>query len=380
MTRILVSGYYGFGNAGDEAILAGMIAALRADSPDVRFTVVSGKAARTRDLHGVEALSRNRPGPIWAAAGAADLVISGGGSLLQDVTGMRSIPYYLSVVAMARLRRRPAMFYAQGIGPVQRPLSRALVRLVGNRVQCVTVRDAESAAALRDLGVRRPPVTVTADAALSLPPGDRGAGRRLLADLGVPVGGAPLLGVCVRPWGTRPAGGAGGAGGHLAALAGALDRLQIGDSAVQPVLIPMQWPHDVAAGRLMAERMNTPPAVIDAPLDYRQALDAIAGCDAVLGMRYHALVFAAMCGVPLAGISYDPKNDNFLRRLGLAAVGQTHDLSADAVVAGVRGALGQTPAQQQRVRTAMAELAALSRENARLALELVGRRAHDVGP
>ena len=79
MANILVSGYYGFHNAGDEAILAGMIRAVRDLEPDARFTVISGTAAQTRSMHGVNAISRGDFKSIWRAMGRADLFVSGGG-------------------------------------------------------------------------------------------------------------------------------------------------------------------------------------------------------------------------------------------------------------------------------------------------------------
>lgn len=366
--NILVSGYYGFQNAGDEAILGGMIRAFRELDPAVRFTVISGRSANTRQVHGVDAVSRNRPRRIWDAVGRADLVISGGGSLLQDITGFKSIPYYLGVATMGVLRRKPVMFYAQGVGPVRGPVGRHLTRLVGNRVDLITVRDPESAAFLHRLGVRRPPVQVTADAALALDPGDPEAGRRLLAQAGVPDDGRPLIGVSVRPWkavevATEPA------------LAGALDALARSTGG-RVVFIPMQVPHDVAAAAEVRAMMQEPAVVLtesDRPT-YLDGLHLVAACDLMVGMRYHALVFAAMAGVPLVGLSYDPKNDAFLRLIGMAPAGSTAALDPQAVAAAGLAALGRPAAEVERLRRRMAEMSAKSRENARLALDLAGRR------
>lgn len=366
--NILVSGYYGFQNAGDEAILGGMIRAFRELDPEVRFTVISGRSADTRRMHGVEAVSRNRPRRIWAAAGQADLVISGGGSLLQDVTGFKSIPYYLAVATMGLLRRKPVMFYAQGIGPIRGLVGRSLTRRVADRVDLITVRDPESAELLRRLGVRRPPVRLTADAALALDPGDPEAGRRLLAQAGVRADGRPVIGVSVRPWKagevqTEPR------------LAGALDALAR-ETGGRVVFLPMQVPHDVAAAARVRALMQEPAVVLteaDRPT-YLDCLHLVAACDLLVGMRYHALVFAAMAGVPLVGLSYDPKNDAFLRQIGMAPAGSTAALETEAVVAAARAALGRPAAEAERLRARMAEMSTESRRNARLALDLVGRR------
>lgn len=365
MAEILVSGYYGFNNAGDEAILAGMLRALRDLVPDLRITVISGKAAHTRTLHGVEAVSRGDVQAIWQAMGRMDLMISGGGSLLQDVTSSRSLTYYLGLISMARLRFKPVVFYAQGVGPVTRLWGRTLIPAVVNRVSFITVRDEESAETLRRLRVRRPPVTVTSDAALALGPADPELGARLLAEFKVDLS-RPVIGVSVRPWkqGNRP---------MEPALAKALDRL-VRETGAQVVFLPMQQPHDVGAARAVASQMDEPAVIVRGSQTYADLHAMTACCDLIIGMRYHALVFAAMNGVPLVGISYDPKNDSFLRQIGEKAVGSTESLDADAVVAAGLRALAEAPAVRRRLQERMAELTPLSRKNAELVVDLLRQR------
>ncbi|HEY8347686.1 MAG TPA: polysaccharide pyruvyl transferase CsaB [Symbiobacteriaceae bacterium] len=365
MAEILVSGYYGFNNAGDEAILAGMLRALRDLVPDLAVTVISGKAAHTRSLHSVEAVSRGDVKQIWRALGRADLMISGGGSLLQDVTSSRSLTYYLGLVAMARMRLRPVVFYAQGVGPVTRPLGRTLIPAIVNTVNLITVRDQESAETLRRLGVRLPPVTVTADAALALGPADPEWGAKLLAEYRVDLG-RPVIGVSVRPWkqGDRS---------WEPGLARALDRLAR-ETGGQVVFLPMQQPHDVSAAREVAGRMEEPAVLVRGNQTYNHLHAMVARCDLLIGMRYHALVFAAMNGVPLVGISYDPKNDSFLRQIGERAAGSTHHLDPEAVVAAARRALEDAPAVRRRLQERMAELTPLSRKNAELVVDLLRQR------
>jgi polysaccharide pyruvyl transferase CsaB len=365
MAEILVSGYYGFNNAGDEAILAGMLKALRDQAPEVSVTVISGTAAQTRRVHGVNAVSRGDLKQIWSALGRADLVISGGGSLLQDVTSSRSLSYYLGLVFLAKARRKPVMFYAQGIGPITGAVGRTLIPAVVNGVDVIAVRDRESAATLRRLGVRRPPVTVTADAALALGPSDPEWGAKLLAESGVDLS-RPVIGVSVRPWKQ-------GEQGWQPGLARALDELsrQMG---ARVAFLPMQHTADVQAAAGVTKLMAEPAVQVAGDFTYAHLQAMIARCSLLVGMRYHALVFAAMNGVPLVGISYDPKNDAFLRLIGERAAGTTHSMEPATVVAAARLALDEAPAFRARLLQRMAELTPLSRKNAELAVQLLKQR------
>jgi len=365
VAEILIAGYYGFHNAGDEAMLAGLRRAIRELRPDVTFTAISGTASQTRRLHGIGAVSRSDIRGIWEAIGRADLVMFGGGSLLQDVTSSRSLIYYLGLATMAWIRRKPVMFCAQGIGPVTRPLGRAMVPLIVNRAAMITARDPEAAETFRRLGVTRPPVTVTADAALVLGPADPEAGEALLRQAGVNPD-RPVIGVSVRPWkpGPQPL---------EPRLAEALDQLAR-EAGAQVVFIPMQQSKDVEAGRAVAACMREPAIVLGGPYTYEDLRAVIARCDLIIGMRYHSLVFAAMSGVPLVGLSYDPKNDAFLRQIGQEAAGSTDRLDPAAVVAAGSRALADAAAVRADLLRRMDRLVPLARLNAELAVELLKGR------
>ena len=163
LTRVLLSGYYGFNNAGDEAILCSIIDGLKQTIPSVEIIVLSGNPAETRQLYGVRAISRVNYPRLIIELSRADLLISGGGSLLQDVTGSLSIPYYLSIVAVAKLMKVPVMVFSQGVGPVQRSFSATLIRRILSGVQSLTVRDRQSAQLLTEIGLPEDSIKLTAD-------------------------------------------------------------------------------------------------------------------------------------------------------------------------------------------------------------------------
>ncbi|MFP4016800.1 MAG: polysaccharide pyruvyl transferase family protein [Halanaerobiales bacterium] len=119
MHRYLISGYYGFDNNGDEAILMSIVAALQSINKEIKITVLSANPSVTAGRYNIEAVNRNKFTDIIMAIRNSDLFISGGGSLLQDVTGWKSVPYYLGQVIIAQMMGKKTAFYAQGIGPVK---------------------------------------------------------------------------------------------------------------------------------------------------------------------------------------------------------------------------------------------------------------------
>ena len=127
--RIAISGYYGFGNAGDEAVLAATVAELERRLPQAELVVLSGDPRATSDLHGVEARPRWPLSSLTGVIRSADLLLSGGGSLLQNETSWASLAYYLLTLAIARKYRVPSVIHAQGLGPLNGALARTLVEI-----------------------------------------------------------------------------------------------------------------------------------------------------------------------------------------------------------------------------------------------------------
>ena len=199
MSKILISGYYGFSNAGDEAMLTAIIGALRAERQDVEITVMSGKPEITAEKHGVTSIHRFNPLQIFKAMLSADLLLSGGGSLLQDVTSKRSILYYLSILMLAKLLSKKVMLYAQGIGPINSSIARGLTKYVCRKADLITVRDDGSYDELMEMGLPTDRIMVTADAVFSLVADRKDIGRQILRENGL-EGDKPIIGIAVRHW------------------------------------------------------------------------------------------------------------------------------------------------------------------------------------
>lgn len=370
---VVVSGYYGYGNTGDEAVLEAILEDLGRECPGAAITVLSADPGKTARAYGVRSVHRFRAGQVWRALRSANLLVSGGGSLLQDVTSSRSLWYYLGVMTMARAAGTKVMVYANGLGPLRQPLNRALTASVLRGVDRITVRDPESLEVLRGLGVGRPDVLVTADPAFGLrclPPEGR---ERLLGELGLDLARGPVFGLALRPWpgwGEMAAAAAEAVGRHAARLGG------------QVLILPMQYSRDAA----LTAVAETLPAGVPATcagagreLGARELLTLVGCCSVLVGMRLHALVFAAAAGVPFVGLAYDPKVPAFVRYLlSSGAAGDSPDAGPLAVSSpgGVFGAVGTVWSGRETIGRVLAlrsaELRSKARDNARAARELLG--------
>ncbi len=358
MTRFLLSGYYGYGNAGDEAVLAGLVRGFRqsAEAERLELTALSGDPAKTEAEHGIRAVDRYAVPTLLREIRSTDVFLSGGGSLLQDVTSAHGIFYYLGVVRLAQMLGKKTMFIAQGIGPLKLARSRRLVRSVANRLDAVTVRDPDSAQLLRDIGVTRPQIEVTGDPALLLEAPPRSG-----------EGSPGAFGVALRPWpgqDTLPDVVADACrtvlGGHRALL------LPMQPGPDRPVAEQFIRSWRQGLGGQNRDTLCTPERGLD-PL-----LTNIAGCELIVGMRLHALILAAAAGVPSVALSYDPKVAAFMRSCGqddaVWTVGQD---SAEALVSLLARAWPERGARAAALAAALPSLRAGARRNIETALALV---------
>ncbi|ABZ83452.1 polysaccharide pyruvyl transferase, putative [Heliomicrobium modesticaldum Ice1] len=357
MANIVLSGYFGYDNAGDEALLKAMIETLKRLRPDVRIVVLSGKPAFTRRLHQVEAVHRYNPFSVILALSRADLVISGGGSLLQDVTGILTIPYYLLVIVLARLFGKKVMFYAQGIGPVRRAFGKTLIRMVANKVHLITLRDFPSQQRLRQWGVEAPPIVVTADPVFSLY-------KRREHPISRTTGPKRVI-FSLRRWPDFT---------ELESSVLAVAEYLL-SQGWRVSFLPMHRTEDTRYSIELASQLKHPAVeVLQHHTDFHGAITSIGEADLVIALRLHALIFATMQGVPVVGIAYDPKVKDMMNEMGRPAFGDGAPLHPQALLAEVRRILDDYDAEREKARLWAEQMSERSEKTASMAVGLLEDR------
>lgn len=360
-TRVVLSGYYGFRNLGDDAILLALRDRLQETVPGAKLVALSLRPEETREVCGVEAANRFQPFAVRRAIRRASCFVSGGGSLLQDHTSTRSLLYYTWLIRMAKHYGKPVMFYANGIGPVDNAANRERVRAVCEMADVITLRDTESLDTLRTMGVRNENIRVTADPVYSMPGGERERGLERLRERGVPTD-RPIIGVSVRF--------AKGMETNVAEFAKFCDAVS---EAATVVFVVMQQPGDAAAGAAVRGKMRARAYEIDAPYDPQAMADMLACMEAVVSTRLHSMIFAACAHVPALGVVYDPKVSACAKALGMPEVGTLEAFDADAALIALREVLADRARYVRRMADAAEEFRTRAAGNEEAFVALIER-------
>ena len=290
--RAILCGYYGMGNGGDEALLATLLQML---PKHVQPLVLSGNPQETYDRYGVEVCAR-KSAEVLGAMRRSDAFIWGGGSLMQDATSAMSPFYYGGLMGLAQQVGLKTIAWAQGVGPLNRSLARAVARRTFAGCTAISVRDSGSASLLAkwQLPFVMAPDPVWALESASVP--------------GLWEIAAPRVAVVLRshPQLTPE---------RLSVLARALADFQ---EATQTslLLIPFQPAQDLAIAQTLQAQL---PAVshLLTITDPQQLMGVFHGVEMAIAMRFHGLIMAAAAECRCFAISYDPKVSQLMQDLEL---------------------------------------------------------------
>lgn len=310
--HVVMSGYYGFNNTGDEAIMISMHKNIQEMGDNYHITVLSNNPTGTRDKYGIEAVYRFGFLDVLRAIKGCDVLLSGGGSLLQDSTSTRSLMYYLSITITAKLMGKRVMLYANGIGPVSGKRNRRLVKQVVNRADLITLREENSYDELLSMGVNAKKCFVTADPVFTMESIPKEEAKGLLQAEGIPLD-KPLVVVSVRNW---------------KEMDRFIDRFaKLCDTIVEKydrtiVFLAMQMPNDITVSEKVRKKMKQNAYILRNNYSPYEVMGVISLADFILSMRLHTLIFAARQKVPLIGFIYDPKIEYYLEKLEMPSGGK----------------------------------------------------------
>jgi polysaccharide pyruvyl transferase CsaB len=311
--KLVLAGYFGAGNIGDEAILSAQIASLK---PYFDLLVLSLNPESTANTHKVDCIklpSLRKPreiGQFFRAVARCDALIVGGGGFLANRLQTFSIYYWLLLMFLAKSLRKKLILFSVGCGPFRDGIHSVLIRSVLNKADIILLRDSISEYLVKQVVRVSTPTRVTGDVAFLLE--QEFHPDKSLTEL-IKNSQTPriLFVLCPRF--------------HMRKLwkgykykkkyhdyatsMGQLVDFVIEEMNGTPIFLPF-YPGDVPFYRDILKRTRHEKRVIF--LNYTQNMNAILSlfreADIVIGARYHSIIFSIIAGTPILPIIYHHKS------------------------------------------------------------------------
>jgi len=301
MTEVIIFGYFGKGNIGDETNLRELINLLRHPRPELKLTVITADPEQTGREFGVGTVGKYDFLEIDRLFRRAGFLIGCGGSLLQNRTSRRSLLYYTSLLFLAKWRGLKIFLHGQGIGPVRGGIEKLIAGRALSGVDCLTVRDRLSVIALAELNVTGPEIHFTAEPLLTL---DRvseetvdrfWAGRASVKPCKVGLILRENSEISWKYW--RPA-----------------LKMLVLTAKIEPYLLAIAN-RDLKFTLALASEYKI--AGLELWRDWEELQAAVGGLNFLFSCRLHGLVAAVDQEIPCCGLAIDPKIDGFCRQWGV---------------------------------------------------------------
>jgi polysaccharide pyruvyl transferase CsaB len=300
---------------------------------------------------------------IYRLLKQTNLFVSGGGTLITDITSTKSLIYYLFVIKMAKFCGCATMIYASGIGPFKNDKNRRRAAKVLRNVDLITLRDDLSAAEIKKMAIPELQPIVTADPVFGLP-AEFVPAEPLLMELGLE--NKRFFIVSVRSWKTLPE-------DFAATLAGFTDYVYQ-KHGLSALFLPMMPSEDLAVSRKAIAAAKYGGFLPERVLNIEEILSLCARAEFTAAMRLHAIIYSAKMGTPVIGLSYDPKVQAILDIFGSSHCVKVEDVTAAVLRGFAEDVISRREASSARLLSISGELAEKSRLTAKLAGEIIGRR------
>ena len=363
MSDILISGYYGFKNSGDDALLLSIVKELKENKENINITVLSQNPEETEKIYKVRAVKRDNICSLIKSIISTKMVLMGGGTLIQDGTSTKSLLYYLLIIKLAKFFGKKVMLYSNGIGPLKEE-NYKITRKILNKVDLITLRDEISNTELKKAGVTKPKVILTADSAFNLSFDDKKDISELKKEFNIPEDKKYFC-IAIRNHKRL-------ADDFCDILAEVCDKVSK-DYNIYPVFIPFQKSNDTDITNKIRNKMKSESRVFDSETDISDLLEFISHSELCIGMRLHSLIYSVICKVPLVGLVYDPKIVGFMEYIGQENFLSAENLKKYELIKMVNEGLNNS----QNIRIELGKKLDIMRdkakENAKLAIELLDK-------
>lgn len=307
-TKVLIIGYYGAGNLGDEVLLDATINLLNKTYDCPEITVLTGDIEDTTKTRKVDGLYRNDYLQIIRTIKNSDIVIGGGGSMLQNVTSNKSLVYYLGILRLAKLFGKKVTLLGNGIGPLNTSFYQRLTKNVLKRLDAIVVRDKDSYSLLKTFGLTN--IHLGNDLVYTLD------GMKMSTKI------ERKILINLRQWNYSS--------DFIEVIIEFIEHLVSRNFKV--TLVSFQSGNDDLILKDIYNRINSDNLSYFESKEYDKIIKEIGSAELFVGMRLHGLIFSSICNTPFIGLSYDPKVSSLCSNLGQEYFGDLNNITFNAII------------------------------------------------
>lgn len=299
--KILFSGFYGFDNQGDDAILEAITSEIKELNPYLKLEVLSNNPKKTSEVYDILSVYRFNIFKLIRAVKSCDMLISGGGSLLQDITSSRSLWYYLFVIWLSKKFKKKTIIYANGVGPINKSFNRFLTKKILKGVDYISLRDEDSKIYLENIGLDKKDLLVRSDPVFLLKPNLYEA-KEILDKINLD---GSFTALNLRPWK--------GESDYIKKIIAVLKEYLKGNKVL---LLPMHLSQDIDVLKEIERSIDSDNLYsYYEEMSVRTLMGIISYAETVVSMRLHGLIYSVSVGTKPIALSYDPKVDGFMKEI-----------------------------------------------------------------
>ena len=361
--QALLSGYYGSNNHGDDVILKSITDDLRRIDPDIQISVISKKPKETKNLYNVNSYQRFNFPAIMRALKNTNLLIMGGGSLIQDLTSTKSLIYYVFIINMAARAKAKVMLYANGIGPLKLDKNKRRAVNALEKVEKITLRDRQSAMVLKELGLQNSNVLITTDAAFGFRNIQHVEASVILDKIN--LSGKKYFCVSIRGWKNLKE-------DFVTEMAVFCDYMSE-KHGLSALFIPMQPSIDAEISTQVMETSKKQSYYLQENFSIEEILSVVSGAEFLVGMRLHSIIYGANAATPVIGLVYDPKVESMLIELQQKYYLDLDHISSGRLIDFAEEILSRRDEIAEELRQITEPFAESARHNAKIAYDIINR-------
>ncbi|PFA34902.1 hypothetical protein COI88_23410 [Bacillus cereus] len=311
--KILLRGYYGYKNSGDDALFYSIVQKI-IERENVEINVLSRACLHYPES--VKNINFKKPTNTNILMGILknNILIFGGGSQLQDYGKKKMVLGLFKtycIVSLSKLLRRKVIYLGISIGPLETSLGINISKKILKKSDYIVVRDKSSFEFLENNKISNDKICLLPDLAISLIDNINIEKEKNSGEIILGINLLPFMSVIRNDLNREKE--------IINIISVSINKLMEKNKSMQIRLYSFQEDEFINDFYILQELANNIKGNVEI-IRYQsnpvKVLEGLSECNRFIGMRLHSSIFAYSCEIPQIILSYHPKCEGFAKSVG----------------------------------------------------------------